>query len=228
MKELGSLHDLKAWNPLPLDPEKHTHQQRVNALLTVVFLKEKRDGTLKTRACVNGASQQKLWKKEDASSPTLHLESVILSAEIAAWERRKVRCFHIPSTFSKADITDEEVIMVLKGDLADLLIMLAPPMYGPFATNDTRGRMLLYVCLQKVVYGLMGAALLFYRNFRSELEAYGFVMNPYDPCVASLTTPEGNQFNVCLLHGGLRIDEVCSVLGKNIRPETHHAHGQQI
>ena len=158
LKELGSLHDLKAWRPL--DALKLTLRQRAEALSTVVFLKEKRDGSLKTRACVNGAPQQKIWKKDDAAPPTPHLESVLLTAGIAAWERRKVRCFDIPSAFPTAD-TNKEVIMLLKGDLADLLVQLAPGLYGPYAIKDARGRTLLFVLLQKAVYGLMRAALLF-------------------------------------------------------------------
>lgn len=39
MKELGSLHDLKAW--VPVDPDTLMYQQRLNALSTVAFLKEK-------------------------------------------------------------------------------------------------------------------------------------------------------------------------------------------
>lgn len=42
----------------------------------------------------------------------------------------------------------------------------------------------------------MRAALLFYRKFRGELERYGFGVNPYDPCVANLTTANGNQITV--------------------------------
>lgn len=162
-------------------------------MLTVVFLKEIRDGSMKTRVCMNGPPQRKVWKKEDEASPTLHLELVILSAGITAWERQKVRCFDIPSAFPAAD-TEEEVIMVLKGDFADLLTWLSPALYGPFDTKDVRGRTHLYVRLQKGFYGLMRAALLFYRKFRGKLEAYGFVVNTYYPCVANLTTTEGNQF----------------------------------
>ena len=34
-------------------------------------------------------------------------------------------------------------------------------------------------------YDLLLSALLFYRNFSKDLEAYGFQINPYDPCVAN-------------------------------------------
>ena len=189
-KELGALHDLEAW--VPLDASKLTYQQRLGALSTVVFLKEKRDGSIKTRACVNGAPQRKIWKKEDAASPTPHLESVFITAGISAMEGRVNRCFDIPSAFPTTR-TDEEVIMRLKGELADFLVNLHPGLYAQYVIKDSRGKSLLFVRLKKALYGLMRAALLFYRKFRGELEAYGFVVNDYDPCVANYTTAKGQQ-----------------------------------
>ena len=55
---------------------------------------------------------------------------------------------------------------------------------------------MLYVKLQKALYGLMRASLLFYRKLRLELEAYGFEVNPYDPCVANLESPRVKQLTV--------------------------------
>ncbi len=37
---------------------------------------------------------------------------------------------------------------------------------------------------EKALYGLMQASLLLYKKLRRELEDYGFVVNPYNPCVA--------------------------------------------
>jgi hypothetical protein len=42
----------------------------------------------------------------------------------------------------------------------------------------------------------MKAGLLFYRKLRLELQAYGFKVNPYDPCVANLESPGGKQLTV--------------------------------
>ena len=42
----------------------------------------------------------------------------------------------------------------------------------------------------------MRASLLFYRKLRKELEAYGFEINPYDPCVASKMTDARKQLTV--------------------------------
>jgi hypothetical protein len=43
------------------------------------------------------------------------------------------------------------------------------------------------------MYGLLRSALLFYRKLRGELEAIGFVINPYDPCVANRISRCGRQ-----------------------------------
>ncbi len=63
-------------------------------------------------------------------------------------------------------------------------------------TVDRKGTPILYVKLQKVLYGLMRVSLLFYRKSRKELEDYGFKVNPYDPCMANKVTECGKQMTV--------------------------------
>ena len=56
---------------------------------------------------------------------------------------------------------------------------------------------ILYVKLQKALYGLIRASLLFYRKLRKEFEEYGLVINPYDPCVANMETKSGKHLWWC-------------------------------
>ncbi len=119
-------------------------------------------------------------------------ESTFVTAAIAANEKRKVRCFDIPSAFVNMDV-DEDVLMVLKGELADMMMQIAPQVYRKYVTINKKGMPILYVKLKKALYGLMRASLLFYRKLRRELEDYGFTVNPYDPCVANKTTECGSQ-----------------------------------
>ncbi len=91
---------------------------------------------------------------------------------------------------------DEDVIMVLKGKLADMMIQIAPEVYRKYVTADRKGTPILYVNLQKAMYGLMRASLLFYRKLRKEFEQYGLVINPYDPCLANMETKSGKQLTV--------------------------------
>jgi cytochrome c553 len=44
---------------------------------------------------------------------------------------------------------------------------------------------ILYVEVLKARYGMLEAALLWYKTFRKDLEDNGFVFNPYGPCVAN-------------------------------------------
>ncbi len=43
----------------------------------------------------------------------------------------------------------------------------------------------MYVIVLRAIYGMLQSALMFYEQFRKDLESYGFVFNPYDPCVAN-------------------------------------------
>jgi hypothetical protein len=123
-------------------------------------------GDIKGRACINGAPQRAYIPKEDAASPTVSTDSTFVTTTIAAKERRKVRCYDVPSAFVNTDV-DKDVIMVLKGELADLM---TPEVYRKYVTVDRKGTPILYVKLQKALYGLMRASLLFYRKLRKEFE----------------------------------------------------------
>jgi len=58
--------------------------------------------------------------KEDVASPTVSTESTFITATIAAREGRRVRCYDVPSAFINTDV-DKDVIIVLKGELADMM-----------------------------------------------------------------------------------------------------------
>ena len=51
------------------------------------------------------------------------------------------------------------------------------------------------VRLLKSLYGLMQASLMFYQKLLKDLESKGFVVNPYDPCVANKVI-NGEQFTI--------------------------------
>jgi hypothetical protein len=193
LKEMTQLHIMDTWTPM--DAGKLSREQRMRALSSLLFLKEKRTGDIKGRVCINGAPQRAYIAKEDAASPTVSTELTFITAAIAAKEGRRVRCYNVPSAFVNTDV-DEDVIMVLKGELADMMIQIAPEVYRKYVTVDRKGTPILYVKLQKALYGLMRASLLFYRKLREEFEQYGLVINPYDPCVANMETKSGKQLTV--------------------------------
>ena len=89
LKEMTQLHIMDTWTPM--EAEKLSREQRMRALSLLLFLKEKRTGDIKGRACINGAPQCAYIPKEDAASPTVSTESTFITATIAAKEGMKVR-----------------------------------------------------------------------------------------------------------------------------------------
>ena len=124
---------------------------------TLMFLKEKRSGKLKGRACVNGVPQISYIRKYDASSPTVANESVFITSVIAAHEKRFVRCYDVPGAFLLTE-SDENVLMVLRGELAEIMVHIAPQIYRPYVKMNKKGTPILYVRLKKAIYVLLGPA----------------------------------------------------------------------
>ena len=58
------------------------------------------------------------------------------------------------------------------------------------------GKPVLYIRLRKALYGCLKIALFFYEKLVGDLEAYGFKINLYDPCVANKIIG-GKQLTVC-------------------------------
>jgi len=77
--------------------------------------------------------------------------------------------------------------MLLKGKLVDLTMLVEPKLNRQHVRYDTKkGEAMLYVKMLKALYGMLKLALWFYKKLKSDLEAYGFVINPYDPYVANV------------------------------------------
>ena len=58
-----------------------------------------------------------------------------------------------------------------------------PEKYGSYVRKNNKS-FKMYVKLNKALYGIMQASLLFYQKLKCDMEDYGFSINPYDPCVA--------------------------------------------
>jgi hypothetical protein len=193
INKLTQLHIIDTWTEM--DASRLSREERLKALSSLLFLKEKQTGAIKGRACINGAHQREYISKEEAASPTVSMESTFITVATAANEKRKVRCYDFPSAFVNMDM-DEDVLMVLKGKLADMMVQIVTQVYRKYVTVDRKGTPILYVKLQKALFGLMRASLLFYRKLRKELKGYGLTINPYNPCIANVTTRRGKQLTV--------------------------------
>ena len=172
--------------------------QRRTVLESHMFLKLKRDGKIKGRTVAGGNKQRDYISKEDASSPTVATESVLLTCIVDAEEERDVTVVDIPNAFVQTEVEDEKdmAFIKLRGVLVDILVEIAPDVYKSYVSTDKKGIKQLLVRCQNALYGTMVASLLYYRKFTKNLKSIGFEINPYDPCVANKII-EGKQITIC-------------------------------
>ena len=65
-----------------------------------------------------------------------------------------------------------------------MLVQLSPDVYATYVVFEN-GQIVIYVQVLRAIYGMLQAALLWYKRFTKDLEAQSFKFNPYDPCVAN-------------------------------------------
>ena len=145
---------------------------------------QKRSGKIKARACANGSTQQSHIAKEEATALPVTSEAIFIQGTIFAHEGRDVAACKIPGAFLQVDNPDY-VLMQPDGILAELMVQVAPALYRKYVTTNAEGMAVLYVQLEKAVYGMMKSAILFYRKLVADLTSLGYVINPYDSCVAN-------------------------------------------
>jgi hypothetical protein len=94
----------------------------------------------------------------------------------------------VPNAFplTEVPLDGDRIIMKIRGLLVDMLVELAPRIYGPYIRYEN-GQKILYIRVFKAIYGMIQSSVLFYKKFRKDLEGIGFKVNPYDSCVANRT-----------------------------------------
>ena len=99
-------------------------------------------------------------------------------------EMSNVATLDIPGAFMQADMDEEVVHLRLHSKMAELLVQLDPKIFQKYV-QLTKGKPILYVKLQKDLYGTLHAAYLFWKRLSDQLIKWGFVIKPYDSCVAN-------------------------------------------
>jgi len=119
-KELTQMHDMNVFRPIEV--ESPTYDEKKEALSSLMFLKEKRDSSVKARMCADKCKQKDgTCSKQETTLPTEATESVFITAVIDAHGGHDVACFDIPGAFLHTE-SDEDIAMVLKGRLAELMV----------------------------------------------------------------------------------------------------------
>ena len=81
-KKLSQLHNREVFKPVMLSDL--TKEEKDKAMNSLIVLIEKRDDTIKARACANGKIQRTCIDKNKAASPTVITEALLTTAIIDA------------------------------------------------------------------------------------------------------------------------------------------------
>ena len=151
--------------------------------------KVKRDGSLKSRLCVQGCNQVAGVDYDQTFSAALRSPSLRLLAAYASQHEMKIRRWDFVSAYLQGELEEGEVTYCH-----------APPGY------EHPG----YVCkVVKPVYGMAQAGRRWQRSLFPWLKDFGFTPSEHDPCVFRLTrdmpTPSGPRTETLVV--GCYVDE---------------------
>ena len=114
--------------------------QRQKVLESHMFLKDKIDGEIKGRSVAGDNKQRDYISKENASSPTVATQAVLLSCIIDAEEERDVSAIDTLNAFIQTLVEDEKDMAFIKirGFLVDIMVEIAPDVYKSHVTTKKR------------------------------------------------------------------------------------------
>ena len=143
LKELLQLHMQDTFRPINSKTLSKTEYDKV--LEPHLFLKQKRDQSIKGRMVAGSNKQRGHIDKTDATSPTAVLESVLLTSTTDAKEGRDVAIIDIPNAFVTIRIENKKdiVIVRLRGKLAELMVATAPEIYKKCFSVNCMGELFL-------------------------------------------------------------------------------------
>jgi hypothetical protein len=177
-----------------------TFEQRKGAANMINLIEEKinrghtpENPVIKGRSVFNGRVQRGLYTKEETASPTVSQDAFFLTSIIDALEGRDKAITDIKGAYLNAKMKGE-VLMKITGKEVDLFCELDPSLED-FVEYEN-GKRVLYVQLDKALYGCVQSALLWYELYSSTLQNMGFELNPYDLCVANAYI-QGKQCTIC-------------------------------
>ena len=149
-----------------------------------MFLTENCSGKVTAWAYANGSVQCTHIAKEEATAPTVTSDAIFIRGIIFAHEGRDVVTCNISGAFLQVDKSDY-VHMRLDGILAELMVKFALSLHHKQVTTNAKGKLVLYIQFEKVVFGMMKSALLFYQKLVADLQSIGYEINLCDPCAAN-------------------------------------------
>jgi hypothetical protein len=140
----------------------------------LMFLGEKRDGSVKAQCVYNGKPTREWLSREDESIPTAALESIMLTAVIDAHEGRNLMMYDIPNAFIQAlmpkiQAGEERIMLKITGVLVNMLVKLNPELYGPYVVYEKTMKVLYVQVVLRAIYRMLVEAALYYGTRSSDM-----------------------------------------------------------
>jgi hypothetical protein len=189
-QKFSQLHDLAVFRAR--NKNELTEEETRAALRAISMIKEKRCGKIKGRTVADGRPQQKIYAKEDTSSPTVSTDASMMSILIDAMERRDVATADVAGPYLHAEMEDF-TLLKMEGESVDIMCDVSSE-YKKSVCYE-KGKKVLYLELLKALDGCVQSALLWYELFSGTLKGMGIELNPYDTCVANKMT-DGKQCTI--------------------------------
>ena len=130
-----------------------------------MFLKMKRDRSVKDCGCTDGRGQYSYTSKENIISPTVSIDSLMISCTLDETEGINFITVDIPGAFMQADM-DELVHVKFEVIMAEMLVKIYTELYNRYAVMD-QYQLVIYMALNKSLYGTIRASLLFWSKLNA-------------------------------------------------------------
>ena len=159
--------------------DAQTEKEKVTDGLS--FLVEKYGGDIKARDVDNGKKQQGWMGKDDTLSPTAHTNSLMMTAQVDAHERRFVGACDIPNAFMQTiqpeeDRDGDRFAMRLKNEAVDVMLEIDHERNEPHVRCKGKTKVLC-VIPNGAIHGMLQSALPFHKQWRKGAKANGFTTN---------------------------------------------------
>ena len=117
-------------------------------------------------------------------------------------------------TYDRA-ICNRTTNIILEGEVVEAIVNLEPEAYKDFLLYNCKGKAMLYVQLNKALYGTLQAALLFWKLLSNTPQEWGFIINEYDRCIANKMI-DGKQCTIIWHINDLNLSHVKKAVVDNV------------
>ena len=111
IKEMKQLHHWTCFGPMDLSELIESEKSKI--VDAIMLLQEKRDKSIKGRCVYNGKPTRDWLTREDTSSPTASLESVMIMATIDAHEEQDVMTADVPNAFIQRGVQNLKKVKII-------------------------------------------------------------------------------------------------------------------